>query len=98
MNTVADAPSRDDARLGETGQVHVTQAATDVYADYTQQGFEEARRELVTLLLGARRKGVTDTGAENWRARSRPLGVDVTAHISREGPLAVVTHVHVRPY
>lgn len=82
--------------LGQTGQILVTQAATDTYADFRRLGHEAARRELTELLIGATRKPDGPSGLEHWRARSRTLGVDVDAHVSREGPLAVVTHVHVR--
>lgn len=81
--------------LGQTGQILVTQAAADEYASVRKLGYEEARRELTVLLIGALQKPAT-TGLEHWRARSRRLDVDVDAHVSREGPLAVVTHVHVR--
>lgn len=84
--------------LGETGQILVTQAAADAYADARDLGFEEARRELTGLLLGARRRGDSRTGAESWRARSAGLGVDVGAMIARDGKLAIVTHVSVRPF
>ena len=87
-----------DQALGSTGQILVTQAALDVYADVRGLRTEEARRELTILLTGARRASTQPaTGAEGWRARSRALRVDVDAHVVREGALAVVTHVHVRP-
>lgn len=84
--------------LGQSGQILVTQAAADAYAVGSRRslGYEEARRELTELLIGAARKPADASGLEHWRARSRTLGVDVDAHVSREGPLAVVTHVHVR--
>lgn len=90
--------------LGETGQILVTQRATDAYLDhhsaYSERrlGYEEARRQLTILLAGATRGQDTESGAERWRARSRPLDVDVSALVTREPGLAVVVHVHVRRY
>lgn len=82
--------------LSETGQILVSQAAARQYAEARGLQIEEARRELTALLAGAKRGSDSDTGAERWRARSRTLGVDVSAMVSREGGLAVVTYVHVR--
>lgn len=93
----------DEPTLGSTGQVHVSLTAAEQYADARRLGLEAARRELTMLLLGARRqatdpRGSSGTPLEGWRIRSRALRVDVGAHVSREGELAVVTHVHVRHY
>ena len=84
-------------RLGDTGQILVSEAAVDQYADARGLGVAEARRELTVLLTGARQSsGEPASGAEGWRARSRALKVDVDALVAREGSLAVVTHVRVR--
>lgn len=86
-----------DDTLGQTGQIVVSQAAAEQYAEARDLGMEEGRRELTALLVSARRSGNQPaSGAEGWRVRSRPLGLDVTALVTREGPLAVVVHVHVR--
>lgn len=84
--------------LGATGQIVVTQAAAEQYAEARGLGMEEGRRELTALLVvSARRSGTQPTsGAEAWRARSRSLRLDVVAHVTRDGPLAVVVRVHVR--
>ena len=84
--------------LAETGQVYVTLAAARAYSEYAGIGVEAARRRLTELLLDARRKGTSDSGAENWRRRSNTYSVDVSALVAREGPLAVVIHVHLRDY
>lgn len=85
--------------LGETGQILVTQAAARQYADARGLGVEAARRELTTLLTGARPTATPPAdGLEGWRIRSRALRVDVGAHVSREGALAVVVHVRARYY
>lgn len=83
--------------LGEVGQVYVTLAAAKQFAAAAGIQLEEARRTLTELLLDARRMGESGSGAEQWRHRSRQSGWDIGAHISREGPLAVVVHVHCRP-
>lgn len=92
--------------LSETGQILVTDAAARQYAAArrlgTERGLpatEEARRELTQLLADARRtRTQPSNGAEGWRRRSRPLGVDVDAQVTRDGTLAVVVHVRARPY
>lgn len=85
--------------LGETGQIVVSAAAVQQYAAARRLQTEEARREVTVLLTGARKTATQpDSGAEGWRIRSRAMGVDVGAHVAREGALAVVTHVSVRVY
>lgn len=89
--------------LAATGTIFVSVAAASTYAAFRRLLPEWARRELTELLVGARRVGEDSAGAagagpERWRARSRPLGVDVTARVVREGSLAVVVHVSVRAY
>ena len=86
--------------LADTGSVYVTGRAMIAYARARDLQEEEARRELTRLLMGARRKGPSQTGAEQWRARTRSLGVDVTAHVvpdEVDSRIQVVTHVAVRP-
>ena len=84
--------------LGESGQIVVSDAAARQYAAARRLGIEEARRELTALLMDARQtRSQPVTGAEGWRRRSRTHHVDIDAHVDRQGRLAVVTHVHVRP-
>ncbi len=83
--------------LSETGQILVTQAAARQYGEARGLQTEEARRELTTLLTGAKPTATPPrNGLEGWRIRSRSLGVDVGAHVSREGVIASVVHVQVR--
>lgn len=86
--------------LATTGQIVVSMAAAWEYARARGlEGAEEARRELTALLVESRRTGTQpQSGAEGWRRRSRTHGVDVTAHVTRDGPLAIVVHVGVRDY
>ena len=87
----------DARRLGETGQIHVTLAAARSYADATGLGIEEARRELLTLLVDARLRDTRDrNGLERYRHRSRTTGPDVMAAVSREDGIAVVVRIQVR--
>lgn len=83
-------------RLGETGQILLSQAAVRAYCEWSGLREEEGRRELTALLVDAKRVGTTDSGAERWRYRSRSTGTDCEAHITRNGPIAVVVHVRVR--
>jgi hypothetical protein len=60
---------------------------------------ETARRSLTVYLCSARRvRDDNEDGTEAWRYRSRPSGLDLHAHVTRDGPLAVVTHLRVRRY
>ncbi len=80
-------------------QILVTLAAARQYAAAKRLGEEEARRELTELMLEARQLDEPNRdGTEAWRYRSRTTGLDIHAHISREGRLAVVVHVRVRSY
>ena len=92
----------DRTTLGQTGQILVTLRAAEEYAAVVTgldpDEVECARRELTEALISARRAGSADNGAERWRARSRITGLDITARVAREGPLAVVTTVNVRSY
>lgn len=81
--------------LGSTGQVYVTLAAAQAFADAIDLREEEARLRLTLLLLDARPAAALD-GREGWRHRSRTTGLDVSAQVVREGPLAKVVHVSVR--
>ena len=77
-------------RLADEGQILVTQRAAEQYADAARLGVEEARRELTVVLLDAHRvAGDTET-PERWRARSRTLGIDVSARVVRQDGLLVV--------
>ncbi len=85
--------------LADTGQVYATLAAARRYARWSGLRLEEARRELTELLLESRRNQQDNRdGTEGWRYRSRTRGVDIHAHIARDGPLALVVHIRVRDY
>lgn len=81
--------------LGSTGQVYVTLAAAQAFADALDLREEEARLRLTLLLLDARPAPALE-GREGWRHRSRTTGLDVSAQVVREGRLAKVVHVSVR--
>lgn len=81
--------------LATTGQVYVTLAAARTAAAAWRDGEETARRRLTELLLDARPVDVA-VSPERWRARRGSTGVDVTAHVVREGRLAVVVACTVR--
>lgn len=90
-------PPPEDAsrpRLGEQGQVFITIAAAQSYAECRRLRPEEARRELTELLLDAR-EGSTP-GA--YRARSRVSQIDISAKVVREGRLLVVVSASAREY
>jgi hypothetical protein len=58
---------------------------------------EDARKRLTVLLLDAKQTHHAVSGnPEAWRARSRSTGIDVTARVVWEGPLAVVVSAVVR--
>lgn len=82
--------------LCETGTVYVTLAAARSALAEWGGGEEHARRRLTEVLLDARAVDRT-VSPEQWRARQRSTGVDVTARIVREGRLAVVVSCSVRP-
>lgn len=89
--------------LASTGCVYVTLGALFPYSGATGRTrgdqLEVCRRELTARLCEARRvRDDNADGTEAWRYRSRPAGVDLHAHITRDGPLAVVTHLRVRVY
>lgn len=95
-----EGPCESATTLADTGCVYVTLRAAREYArragDTIILGEETARRELTELLLKARRQPDRGGTYERWRYRSRARGVDVSALVSREGPLAVVVTVEVR--
>lgn len=81
--------------LGRAGQIVVSLAAAEQYADAEGiDGIEQARRELTELLIDAR--PTSEPG--KWRARSRSTGLDITARVAAEGRLLIVTSVHVREH
>lgn len=88
--------------LANTGTIFVTRTAARHFAIATgnrYSGEEEARKKLTLYLLGARRSRYSGTGEpEWWRARSPRTGLDIEVKIVREGPLAIVTFVNVRPF
>ena len=90
------SPDADRPRLGALGQVYVTLAAAEQYAEQRQLRPEEARRELTELLLDGR---VMDEATPmRVRARSRVTQIDVTARVLREGRLLVVVSIEARDY
>jgi hypothetical protein len=80
--------------LGTAGQIYVTLAAAQRYAEFSRMLIEGARRELTVLLLDARL--TRDGEPQHWRARSRTTGLDISATTTREGRLLVVMSVNVR--
>jgi hypothetical protein len=91
---VPGSPPVAAVRLGSVGQVYVTVAAAGRYAAFAGMKIEGARRELTVLLLDAKR--VRDGEPSHWRARSRTTGLDISATVTREGPLLVVLSCNVR--
>jgi hypothetical protein len=88
--------SDESEALASTGQINVTRAAVMAYMDHQGLQYEEARRQLLELVMGARPKGISDSGLEQWRVRSRTYGLDLSLLVAREGPIASVTHVGIR--
>ena len=84
--------------LGSLGQVYVTLAAARTYAAARGLLEEEARRELTERLLEAHQKEAESGAPELWRYRSRAGGLDISARVSREGPLLVIVSISVRRY
>jgi hypothetical protein len=80
-------------RLRDRGTVYVTAAAAHQYAEARGQPEETARRELTALLAGA-----YQTTNGGWRRRIQGRQIDVTAHVSIEGELAVVVAVQSKRY
>jgi len=87
--------------LGEIGQVYITLAAAETFADHAGLQIEEARRTLHELLLDARQSGP----AHQWRRRSNTWDADIDAHVvvgevaSVQGDpwtIVIVTHVSIR--
>lgn len=82
----------------EPGTVYVTaEAAAQYRAAVADLGPEEARRELTALL--ALRGRITEERSDGRiyvRARARTEAVDVSATLTRDGPLLVVVHVSAR--
>lgn len=77
-------------RLGETGNIVVSQRALEAYEQQVGHG-EQARREFTELLLDAKRGVDTKKGYERWRVRRK--GIDVSVTVDRVGRLAIVTAV-----
>lgn len=84
-------------RLAHVGQISVTLAAAQRYAEFSGQLIEGARKELTALLLEAR---LTREEGERqyWRARARAKNIDISAITVREGPLVVVVSISARGY
>lgn len=79
--------------LSDVANVYVTAAAAREFGASRGIPEETARRELTVLLLGAYK-----TSNGGWRRRIQSRRIDVTARVSFEGELAVVTAVSVRDY
>ncbi len=85
--------------LGEAGQIYVTLAAAQRYAELRRLRPEEARRELTSLLLDAKcTREATATSPAHYRARSRATQLDVSATVAREDRLLVVLSCSAREY
>ena len=85
--------------LADAGQVYVTLAAAQRYAELRRLGVETARRELTELLLDAKcTREATPRDPAHYRARSRQTQLDISAQVAREGRMMVVVSVHVRDY
>lgn len=86
--------------LRDLGQVYVTLAAARAYGQALGLRDEEARRSLTAALVAHGRvvEGAVTSGATaGVRARSRALGQDIHARVSREDDgLLVVVAVQVR--
>lgn len=80
--------------------LYVTAAAARAYQKYAgpECGAEEARRELLQLLLGAKRVRAEPGNPASYRSRSRSTKLDVTAQVIREGDLLVVVAALIREY
>ena len=89
---MTDAPA---PRLPTAGTIYVTLAAAQTAAEAWRCDVEEARRRLCVHLHDAHQ--VDPHPPEQWRAKRRSTGWDVTARVSREPPLAVVVSCAVRP-
>lgn len=79
--------------LASTGQIYVTARAAREYGRALDVDPELARRDLTELLLEAGQRP-SDGEYERWRRRTEI--VEVSALVSREGPLAVVVTVDAR--
>lgn len=90
-------------RLGQRGQIYVTLAAGQTFARDKDRAkgpmqIEEARRELTDLLIDAKctREAEGPGAVAQYRARSRTTGLDISAQVTTDGRLLVVTSVSVR--
>lgn len=79
--------------LASTGQIYVTDRAAREYGRALDEPPERARRDLTELLLDATQRP-SDGEYERWRRRAGH--VEVSALVSREGPIAVVVTVDAR--
>jgi hypothetical protein len=85
-----DSAAGEPLRLGQVGQLYVTQEAALLYARRRYLLVEEARRELTAFLLDAKRSGVS---LGFWRRRTDRL--DVSARVGYERGLLLVVSVAV---
>jgi len=86
--------------LRDQGDIDLTAAAIEAYADHMEiDDVTRARRELLLLLRDAKRIKDARNGQEQWRVRSRPFAVDITAQVAYDANGdPVVTHCHCRRY
>lgn len=80
--------------LASTGQIYVTLEAGETMAAFDDIDIEMARQDLTELLVDATQK--RDGKHEEWRYRSKADNIDITAHVVREGGLAIVTSCSIR--
>ena len=81
-------------RLGDVGAIYVTMAAARKYGAAERIADDDlARRELTELLIDAKPDA---NRPEQWRARRRSTGLDITATVAQDGRLMIVTDVSVR--
>lgn len=84
--------------LASQGQLYISRTAAKTYQEFAELGTEEARRELTEILMEARPVEDKGDGKERWRYRRQSEHIDITALVSREDGLIVVTHISVRGY
>ncbi len=96
---MTDPNAKPKPRLREIGQVYVTLAAAESYAESESLRIEEARRELTEIALDAyvTGDGALESGrATNCRARPKQQAVDLSLTVVQEGRLLVVVAVSAR--
>lgn len=84
-------------RLGDLGQILITQSAQLTYQRWVGCGPAEAQRQLMVFLSQAtlRQEGEGDRPAL-FRYRKRADNVDLSARVARDGDLLSVVSINVR--